>query len=197
MYVTVITWDVLHFLYFCMALLWSVCNILILLRQHAINTASKLVKIWKNAESLALPQSTSDFRRKSHHAHCTCSGQQESEYSRGRHCWARGRWDAGNLGRVGQLGEGWGKRGQFTSNLRGRWTIPITNGGCQVSRGVYKGNTKGCKEKQQRAAKSKGECAMYICNRIVCATEWLNADWMTLSIVYIIITRMNVVDNLL
>ncbi len=25
------------------------------------------------------------------------------------------------------------KRGQFTSNLRGRWTIPVTTGGSQVS----------------------------------------------------------------
>jgi hypothetical protein len=49
-----------------------------------------------------------------------------------------GRWGSGNLGRVGQLGEGWGKRGQFTSNLRGRWTIPITTGGCQVSRKEHK-----------------------------------------------------------
>ncbi len=56
-----------------------------------------------------------------------------------------GRWCSGNLGRVDQLGEGWGKRGQFTSNLRGRWTIPITTGGCQVSRRGHKRNTKGCK----------------------------------------------------
>ncbi len=52
---------------------------------------------------------------------------------------------------MGQLGVGWGKRGQFTSNLRDRWTIPITTGGCQVSGGEYKGvqgdNSKG-QEKQ-------------------------------------------------
>jgi hypothetical protein len=24
------------------------------------------------------------------------------------------------------LGEGWGKGGQFTSNLRPRWTVPVT-----------------------------------------------------------------------
>ncbi len=24
------------------------------------------------------------------------------------------------------MGEGWGKGGQFTSNLRPRWTIPVT-----------------------------------------------------------------------
>jgi hypothetical protein len=42
--------------------------------------------------------------------------------------------------------EGWvnwvkgSKWGQFTSNLRGRWTIPITTGGCQVSeRGIQGG----------------------------------------------------------
>ncbi len=32
---------------------------------------------------------------------------------------------------VGQLGEG-NKWGQFTSNLRGRRTIPVTSGGSQV-----------------------------------------------------------------
>ncbi len=26
----------------------------------------------------------------------------------------------------GELGEGWGKWGQFTSSLRPRWTIPVT-----------------------------------------------------------------------
>jgi hypothetical protein len=69
------------------------------------------------------------------------------------------------------LGEGWGKRGQFTSNMRGRWTIPVTTGGCQVSRREHKGNTKGSKGKPARGEKSKGKCATYICNCIVCATE--------------------------
>ncbi len=39
------------------------------------------------------------------------------------------RWAVGVLGiwkGEGQLGEGWGKWGQFTSNLRPRWTIPVT-----------------------------------------------------------------------
>ncbi len=39
------------------------------------------------------------------------------------------RWAAegsGNLEAGGGLGEGWGKWGQFTSNLRLRWTIPVT-----------------------------------------------------------------------
>ncbi len=58
------------------------------------------------------------------------------------------------LERVGQLGEGWGKWGQFTSNLRGRWTIPVTAGGCQVSRGGYKGETKG---NQQGEREKPGE----------------------------------------
>ncbi len=72
---------------------------------------------------------------------------------------------------MGQLGEGWGKRGQFTSNLRGRWTIPVTTGGCQVSRRGHKRDTKGSKGKPARGEKSKGKCAMYICNRIVYAME--------------------------
>jgi hypothetical protein len=37
------------------------------------------------------------------------------------------------------LGEGWGKWGQFTSNLGRRRTIPVTAGGCQVSGKGYKG----------------------------------------------------------
>ena len=58
------------------------------------------------------------------------------------------------------------KWGQFTSNLRGRWTIPVTTGGSQVSGVRYKGDTKG----RQRGAKGEqGECAMYICKRDVCA----------------------------
>jgi hypothetical protein len=38
------------------------------------------------------------------------------------------RWTVGVLGiwRGEGLGEGWGKEGQFTSNLRPRWTIPVT-----------------------------------------------------------------------
>ncbi len=35
------------------------------------------------------------------------------------------------------------KWGQFTSNLRGRWTIPVTTGGSQVSGKGHKGETKG------------------------------------------------------
>jgi hypothetical protein len=79
-------------------------------------------------------------------------------------------------GVVGVLGiwVGWvnqvkgSKWGQLTSDLRGRWTIPVTTGGSQVSGVRYKGDTKG----RQRGAKgvprgSKGKCAMYICKRDV------------------------------
>ncbi len=68
-----------------------------------------------------------------------------------------GNWGSGNLGRVGQLGEGWGKRGQFTSNLRGRWTIPVTAGGCQVSRRGHKGEAKRDKWELARGEGKQGE----------------------------------------
>ncbi len=54
------------------------------------------------------------------------------------------------LGGVGQLGEGWGKWGQFTSNLRRRWTIPVTAGGCQVSRRGHKGGAKGSQQGEEK-----------------------------------------------
>jgi hypothetical protein len=38
---------------------------------------------------------------------------------------ARGSWGSGNL-EGGGLGKGWNKGGQFTSNLRPRWTDPVT-----------------------------------------------------------------------
>ncbi len=52
--------------------------------------------------------------------------------------------------------KGGGKRGQFTSNLRGRWTIPITTGGCQVSRGGYKGTQRGARGQRQGAGRASG-----------------------------------------
>ena len=54
------------------------------------------------------------------------------------------------------MGEGWGKQGQFTSNLsRGR-TIPVTAGGRQVSgkgvqRGVEKKTARGARGSLKRA----------------------------------------------
>jgi hypothetical protein len=50
----------------------------------------------------------------------------------------------GGLGfwREGCKGPTGDKMGQFTSNLGLRWTIPVTAGGCQVSKeGISKGNT--------------------------------------------------------
>jgi hypothetical protein len=74
------------------------------------------------------------------------------EYSRGRLSKALGSWGSGNLEGRGELGEGWGKWGQFTSNLRLRWTIPVTAGGCQVSRRGHKGGAKG----SQKGRKTRG-----------------------------------------
>ncbi len=75
------------------------------------------------------------------------------------------RWAVGFLGiwrGEGGLGEGWGKWGQFTSNLRLRWTIPVTAGGCQVSRRGHKGDTKGEQGEPVKGEENKGNCAMYI-----------------------------------
>ncbi len=55
------------------------------------------------------------------------------------------------------------KWGQFTSSLRGRWTIPVTAGGCQVSGRGHKGEVKGSWQGEQE------DCAMYICDCVVCA----------------------------
>ncbi len=47
------------------------------------------------------------------------------------------------------------KRGQFTSNLRGRWTIPVTTGGSQVSgTGVQRGD----KGEPERGARGTAPC---------------------------------------
>jgi hypothetical protein len=46
----------------------------------------------------------------------------------------------GSWGKGRVHGSNGGQRGQFTSNLGLRWTIPVTAGGCQVSRS---GNSKG------------------------------------------------------
>ncbi len=74
-----------------------------------------------------------------------------------------GRWGSGNLG----------KRGQFTSNLRGRWTIPITTGGCQVSGREYKGGQEGVQgdnsKGQEKQMGVRLVYAVYICDCIVCA----------------------------
>ncbi len=70
------------------------------------------------------------------------------------------------------MGEGWGKWGQFTSNLRRRWTIPVTAGGCQVSgKGIKRSKEKSARGTRGIGEGSKGKCAVYICNYIVCAEE--------------------------
>ncbi len=66
------------------------------------------------------------------------------------------------------MGEGRGEWGQFTSNLRPRWTISVTAGGCQVSKRGHKGGTKG---NWQRGVESQGNCAVYICNCVMYVTE--------------------------
>ncbi len=57
-----------------------------------------------------------------------------------------GIWRGGYEGAMGD------KREQFTSNLGPRWTIPITTGGCQVSK----------KKGLARGIHSKGNVHMYI-----------------------------------
>ncbi len=82
---------------------------------------------------------------------------------------------------MGQLGEGWSKWGQFTSNLRGRWTIPITTGGCQVSRREHKGNTKGtqrgARENQPGVEKASGNApCIYATVLYVQRNNWMLND---------------------
>ncbi len=55
----------------------------------------------------------------------TCSGQKTPDWSWGRRSEALGYLGSGNLEGEG-LGEGWVRGGQFTSNLRPRWTDPVT-----------------------------------------------------------------------
>ncbi len=58
-------------------------------------------------------------------------------------------------GYKGTMGD---KGGQFTSNLGLRWTIPVTAGGSQVSKGKYS------KGKYSKGKYSKGKYAIYICS---------------------------------
>jgi hypothetical protein len=70
----------------------------------------------------------------------------------------------------GELGELWGKWGQFTSNLRPRWTIPVTTGGFQVSRRGLKGKERGGSKGRLNAR----ERAMYKCISNSCQCIYLN-----------------------
>ncbi len=56
---------------------------------------------------------------------CYCSGQKTPDSSWGRPSEALSCWGSGNL-EGGGRGEGWHRGGQFTSNLRPRWTDPVT-----------------------------------------------------------------------
>ncbi len=56
-------------------------------------------------------------------------------------------------------GKGWERGGQFTSNLRPRWTDPVT--ARRVPR-KQKGVRKGSKGELARGDEKQGECAMYI-----------------------------------
>ncbi len=61
-----------------------------------------------------------------------------------------GFWEVG-MGE--QLGEGWGKWGQSTSNLRRGRTVPVTAGGRQVSEREHKGEQKGQQGEQGELGK--------------------------------------------
>jgi hypothetical protein len=69
----------------------------------------------------------------------------------------------------GELGEGRGKWGQFTSNLRPGWTIPVTARRVpSKSKGIQRGDKGDPARGEQKAS---GNCAMYICNCAVCIME--------------------------
>ncbi len=57
------------------------------------------------------------------------------------------------FGMGGTIGEGWGKWGQSTSNLRRGRTVPVTAGGRQVSEREHKGEQKGQQGEQGELGK--------------------------------------------
>ncbi len=67
--------------------------------------------------------------------------------------WVLGIWRGEGLGKGSERG------GQFTSNLRPRWTDPVT--ARRVSKEV-KGTRKGSKREPARGVKKQGDCAMYV-----------------------------------
>jgi hypothetical protein len=81
-----------------------------------------------------------------------------------------GSWGSGNLEGRGGLSGGWGKWGQFTSNMRLRWTIPVTTGGCQVSRRGHKGEAKGSQQ-GERIARGIAPC-IYVTVLYVQRNDW-------------------------
>jgi hypothetical protein len=60
------------------------------------------------------------------------------------------------------------KWGQFTSNLRGRRTIPVTSGGSQVSGREHKGGSKGELAEGTRGARGNAPCT-YV--NVMCVPE--------------------------
>ncbi len=76
-----------------------------------------------------------------------------------RGIWKRGGW-----------GEGWVKRSQFTSNLRPRWTDPVTARRVPSKwRGVKKGTKGKAKKNQQGESEARGNapCTLYIVIRVL------------------------------
>ncbi len=54
-----------------------------------------------------------------------------------------------------------GRGGHFTSNLRPRWTDPVTARRVPSKKKGVKGGARGAKGNWQGEAKKQGECAMY------------------------------------
>ncbi len=80
-----------------------------------------------------------------------------------------GFWEVG-MGE--QLGEGWGKWGQSTSNLRRGRTVPVTAGGRQVSEREHKrgarGTARGARGIGEEVKKKATPC-IYV--TVICAQE--------------------------
>ncbi len=108
------------------------------------------------------------------------------------------RWAVGVLGiwRGEGLGEGWDKGGQFTSNLRPRWTYPVT---ARRVPSKQKGIQREREGELARGDKSKGNapCIVVHCNPCPCIHRMPEVlEWYQLYIYIIITIGMNVVDNL-
>jgi hypothetical protein len=69
------------------------------------------------------------------------------------------------------LGEGWVRGGQFTSNLRPRWTDPVT---ARRVPSKKKGAIKGEQRGSARGGGMQGERAMCMQSVFVYIKEWLN-----------------------
>jgi hypothetical protein len=74
------------------------------------------------------------------------------------------------FGRGRVWGKSWDRGGQFTSNLRPRWTDPVT---ARRVPSMWEGAKKGNKGESARGDKKEGECAMYIVIYVRVYKEWL------------------------